>query len=178
MTKKRSEPIASVVGSPAVSGVIAMLLTGLDSCVTCTRGFAANVTTPSLRLNVPALAASAGWSSLMRFDAARPKVLSPGFNQYSPTNVSQPCSLVRLATRRSRHCSNESSSPCELTQTSSVRRRDQARFDIETYSEYVMSAGRFKASLPGDSCEQHAGEYKNLSAPVRVPRQQTEPDIT
>ena len=99
MTKKRSAPLASTVGSPALSGTSSSELTGRPSCVTPAPARASKRTFWLLTTKLPAVSASEGLSSTSALPAPRPKVLSPGFSQNSPARVSQPSSPVSASRR-------------------------------------------------------------------------------
>jgi len=93
MTKKRNEPLASIVGSPRASEASSSDVTACPSWVTPAPGRARKRTRAPLSTNEPAVSASEALSSTSAFEGARPKLLSPSFSQKSPASVSQPLSL-------------------------------------------------------------------------------------
>ena len=115
ITKKRSEPLASTVGWPLVSGASSRELTGFPWCVTPLPAPATNRTACPLRMKVPQRSGRAGLSSTSALLAARPKLLLPSRSQKSPASVSQPLSLVSASTRCARHLPISARSACGST---------------------------------------------------------------
>ena len=115
MTKKRSEPLASSVGSPALSGTSSSELTGRPSCVTPAPARASKRTFWPLTTKLPAVSASEGLSSTSALPAPRPKVLSPGFSQNRPASVSQPSSPVSASRRWVRQAWTLARSACSAS---------------------------------------------------------------
>src|SRR5882672_1445216 len=112
MTKKRSEPLASTVGSPWASEARSSEVTARPSCVTPPPGRARKRTWWPLSTKEPAESASEALSRISAFEEARPKLLSPSLSHRSPASVSHPVSLVSRPTRSARHASMLRRSAC------------------------------------------------------------------
>ena len=97
MTKKRSAPLASSVGSPAASltsftGAVESTARPLSRIPASAAGV--KLTCEPLSVKVPALRARLALFSTRSLPGSLPKELSPSFSQKRPASVSQPLSLV------------------------------------------------------------------------------------